>query len=178
MLLNLRAVLIGGLVAVLEVSVDLGRDHAFGHGNIDRGHQRFVDLLAGLLPLLHPLESAHAGTSVLAELIDRVELRGHRHELLVEGRQFTLADRGDGRGDGQRHPGPVSVARSERERARFSGARAAYRVVEAWQHAVGAHLVRHGTAGEVVDVVAGVGRSRNIHQQDIPVGARPVNVLE
>ena len=84
--------------------------NAFGHGNIDllRG---LVDLTAGFLPCSILLESAHAAINVSAQFVDRVELRGHRDELLRRGsavhargprRRSTVTVSG--------HPGPVSVA--------------------------------------------------------------------
>ena len=111
-LLELRLELVDGLPLVLEVGVHrragvrqllvdllastgelLGHD-GVGQRDLGRVEQLLEHGVAGGGGLLEALAALEPGGDVVAQLLDRVELRGGLGELVVEARELLLLDRG------------------------------------------------------------------------------------
>ena len=114
---------------------------------------------------------------VLAQLLDRVELRGGLGELVVELGQLLLLDRRELDGDLDVLAGQVAAEQRGGEGLLLAGAQAAQGVVDALEHVARADLVGVAADLAALDGLAVAGRLE-VDGDDVAVLGGALDVLE
>ena len=168
LLRELGAVLVVA-VTIGEVVVDLLLDRGLRQWEVDGLEERVAHLLACGVALLEQLDAGDALGDVGLELVEGVELARELGEGVVGVGELALAHLGDDDGHLEGLVGELAALRGEGERAGLAGRSTLDSLVEAGEHAVGAELVGHRGADEVLDRLPVIG-ARDVDEKDVTRG--------